>query len=200
MDTRDALAIAEEAGLDLVEVAAQARPPVCRIMDFGKYVYEQQKKAKDNKTTTSKVKEVKFRPRVEQHDYETKMRHAEQFLLKGNKVKLTLSFRGREMSHTEIGFDTIRRAVVDLETMGHADNEPRLMGRNINVMMSPLPVHKRKPKFLRPDDEHTDFEEAEDDEDDDEEDDDHSGLTEGIEIHDDEEEAEGDGAEAPKLT
>ncbi len=145
-------------------------------MDFGKYVYEQQKKAKDSKTTTSKVKEVKFRPRVEQHDYETKMRHAEQFLLKGNKVKLTLSFRGREMSHTEIGFVTIRRAVEDLETMGHADNEPRLMGRNINVMMSPLPVHKRKPKFLRPDDEHRDFEqeqlEAEANEEHDDEDDD----------------------------
>lgn len=172
MDTKDALAIAEEAGLDLVEVAAQARPPVCRIMDFGKYVYEQQKKAKDSKGTSSKVKEVKFRPRVEQHDYETKMRHAEQFLLKGNKVKLTLSFRGREMSHTEIGFDTIRRAVADLETMGHPDNEPRLMGRNINVMMSPLPVHKRKPKFLRPDDHHRELEEIEDEDDDDDDDDD----------------------------
>lgn len=168
MDTKEALAIAQDAGLDLVEVAAQARPPVCRIMDFGKYVYEQQKKNKDSKGTSSKTKEVKFRPRVEQHDYETKMRHAEQFLSKGNKVKLTLSFRGREMSHTEIGFDTIRRAVADLETMGHADNQPRLVGRNINVMVSPLPANKRKPKFLRGDESDEDLHEDDDAHDDDE--------------------------------
>lgn len=171
MDTKEALAIAQDAGLDLVEVAAQARPPVCRIMDFGKYVYEQQKKSKDSKATSSKIKEVKFRPRVEQHDYETKLRRAEQFLGKGNKVKLTLSFRGREMSHTEIGFVTIRRAVADLETMGHADNEPRLIGRNINVMMTPLPANKRKPKFLKPEDEHEEIEDH-DDHDDHEDDDD----------------------------
>ncbi len=165
MDTKDALAVAMEAGLDLVEVAAQARPPVCRIMDFGKYVYEQQKKSKDSKGVASKTKEVKFRPRVEQHDYETKMRRAEQFLGKGNKVKLTLSFRGREMSHTEIGFDTIRRAIADLETMGHADNEPKLVGRNINVMMTPLPANKRKPKFLHPDDEDEEIEDLDEHED-----------------------------------
>ncbi len=161
MDTKDALEVAQGAGLDLVEVAAQARPPVCRIMDFGKYVYEQQKKSKDSKTTSSKVKEVKFRPRVEQHDYETKLRRAELFLSKGNKLKLTLSFRGREMSHTEIGFETIRRAIADLETMGHADNQPRLIGRNINVMVSPLPANKRKPKFLREDDDHDEIEASE---------------------------------------
>jgi len=153
MDTKEALEIAQGAGLDLVEVAAQAKPPVCRIMDFGKYVYEQQKKSKDSKGTSSKTKEVKFRPRVEQHDYETKMRRAEEFLSKGNKLKLTLSFRGREMSHTEIGFETIRRAIADLETMGNADNEPKLVGRNINVMVSPLPANKRRPKFLQPEDE-----------------------------------------------
>ncbi|MBD5780519.1 translation initiation factor IF-3 [Pelagicoccus sp. NFK12] len=161
MDTKEALEVAQGAGLDLVEVAAQARPPVCRIMDFGKYVYEQQKKSKDNKSTSSKVKEVKFRPRVEQHDYETKLRRAELFLSKGNKLKLTLSFRGREMSHTEIGFETIRRAIADLETMGHADNQPRLTGRNINVMVSPLPANKRKPKFLREDDDHDEIEASE---------------------------------------
>ncbi|EDY84995.1 translation initiation factor IF-3, C-terminal domain, putative [Verrucomicrobiia bacterium DG1235] len=161
MDTKEALEIALSGGLDLVEVAAQARPPVCRIMDFGKYVYEQQKKSKDSKATSSKTKEVKFRPRVEQHDYETKLRRAELFLSKGNKLKLTLSFRGREMSHTEIGFETIRRAIVDLETMGHADNQPRLVGRNINVMVSPLPANKRKPKFLREEDDHDEVEASE---------------------------------------
>ena len=147
MDTKEALEIALDAGLDLVEVAATARPPVCRIMDFGKYVYEQQKKGKDHKSTSSKTKEVKFRPRVEQHDYLTKLRHAEEFLDKGNKVKLTLSFRGREMAHTEVGFETINRAISDLEDMGHADNEPKLVGRNIGVMISPLPANRRKPKF-----------------------------------------------------
>ncbi|MCL4159196.1 UNVERIFIED_CONTAM: hypothetical protein GTU68_059318 [Idotea baltica] len=147
METKEALAFAMEAGLDLVEVAPQARPPVCRIMDFGKYVYEQQKKAKDSKGSSSKTKEVKFRPRVEQHDYETKLRHAEEFLDKGNKVKLSLFFRGREMAFKELGFETINRAITDLETMGHVDSPPKLVGRNINTMISPLPANKRKPKF-----------------------------------------------------
>ena len=157
--------------MDLVEVAAQARPPVCRIMDFGKYVYEQQKKSKDNKATSSKTKEVKFRPRVETHDYETKMRRAEQFLGKGFKVKLTLSFRGREMSHTDLGYETIQRAIEDLATMASADNNPKLVGRNINVMMTPLPAHKRKPKFLHPEDAHEEIEDVDVDDDDDENDD-----------------------------
>jgi len=147
MPTAQAIAIAQEAGLDLVEVAANATPPVCRVMDFGKYIYEQQKKAKDSKASSAKLKEVKFRPRVETHDYMTKLRHAEEFLGHGNKVKLTLSFRGREMAHTAIGFETIKRAVADLAHIGHPDNEARLMGRNIIVMMSPLPANKRKLKY-----------------------------------------------------
>jgi len=147
MPTSQALALAQQAGLDLVEVAAQANPPVCRVMDFGKYVYEQQKKSKDSKGSATKVKEVKFRPRVETHDYMTKLRHAEEFLDHGNKVKLTLSFRGREMAHTEVGFETIQRAVADLNHVGHPDNDAKLMGRNIIVMMSPLPANKRKLKY-----------------------------------------------------
>lgn len=147
MPTAQALAIAQEAGLDLVEVAGNATPPVCRVMDFGKYVYEQQKKSKDSKTSSAKLKEVKFRPRVETHDYMTKLRHAEEFLFHGNKVKLTLSFRGREMAHTAIGFETIKRAVTDLGHIAHPDNEPKLMGRNIIIMMSPLPANKRKLKY-----------------------------------------------------
>jgi len=122
-------------------------------MDFGKYVYEQQKKNKESKGNKSKTKEVKFRPRVEQHDFMTKLRHAEEFLNKGNKVKLTLSFRGREMAHTEIGFDTIKRAVKDLDHMATPDNEPRLIGRNINVMMTPLPANRRHPKYTQDDEE-----------------------------------------------
>lgn len=147
MDTKEALEIAKEAGLDLVEVASQANPPVCRIMDFGKYVYEQQKKSKDSKGSSSKTKEVKFRPRVDVHDFMTKLRRAEEFLDKGNKVKLTLSFRGREMAHTEVGFETIQRAIEDISHMATPDNEPKLVGRNINVMLTPLPANKRKPKY-----------------------------------------------------
>jgi translation initiation factor IF-3 len=147
MPTSQALAIAQEAGLDLVEVAPNAQPPVCRVMDFGKYVYEQHKKEKGSKASAAKVKEVKFRPRVEQHDFMTKLRHAEDFLFHGNKVKLTLTFRGREMAHTEIGYTTIRRAVAELAHVGHPDNEPKLIGRNIIVMMTPVPATKRKMKY-----------------------------------------------------
>lgn len=147
MPTGQALAIAQEAGLDLVEVAPNAQPPVCRVMDFGKYVYEQHKKDKGSKSSSAKVKEVKFRPRVDVHDFMTKLRHAEDFLFHGNKVKLTLTFRGREMAHTEIGYETMRRAVTDLAHIGHPDNEPKLVGRNIIVMMTPVPANKRKMKY-----------------------------------------------------
>ncbi len=128
MPTSQALAIAQEAGLDLVEVAPNAQPPVCRVMDFGKYVYEQHKKEKGSKAGAAKVKEVKFRPRVDTHDFMTKLRHGEEFLFHGNKVKLTLTFRGREMAHTEIGYETMRRAVLELGHIGHPDNEPKLGG------------------------------------------------------------------------
>lgn len=147
MDTPKAINLALEVGLDLVEFAPNANPPVCRIIDFGKYVYEEQKKHSHAKATGSKIKEIEFTARIEQHDYETKLRHAEQFLDHGNKVKMRLKFRGREMAHTEIGFGVMKRAVTDLATMGTADAEPKLIGRNINVMLTPLPVNKRKPKF-----------------------------------------------------
>ncbi|PTX97802.1 translation initiation factor IF-3 [Opitutus sp. ER46] len=150
MDTPKAINLALEVGLDLVEFAPNANPPVCRIIDFGKYVYEEQKKHSHAKATGSKIKEIEFTARIEQHDYETKLRHGEQFLSNGNKVKMRLKFRGREMAHTEIGFNVMKRAVADLAGMGTADSEPKLIGRNINVMLTPLPVNKRKPKFFRP--------------------------------------------------
>ncbi|MBI5767302.1 MAG: translation initiation factor IF-3 [Verrucomicrobia bacterium] len=153
LDTPKAVNLALEVGLDLVEVAPNATPPVCRIMDFGKYVYEEQKKHSHSKTVASKIKEIEFTARIEQHDYETKLRHAEEFLAHGNKVKMRLKFRGREMAHTEIGFDVMKRAVADLAGMGNPDADPKLIGRNIHVMLTPLPVNKRKPKFLTPDDE-----------------------------------------------
>jgi translation initiation factor IF-3 len=153
IDTTKAINLALEIGLVLVEVAPNATPPVCRIMDFGKYVYEEQKKSSHSKATASKIKEIEFTARIEQHDYETKLRHAEEFLDHGNKVKMRLKFRGREMAHTEIGFDVMKRAVADLAGMAHADADPKLIGRNIHVMLTPLPANKRKPKFITPSEE-----------------------------------------------
>jgi translation initiation factor IF-3 len=150
MDTPKAVNLALEVGLDLVEVAATANPPVCRIMDFGKYVYEESKKHSHSKTTASKIKEIEFTARIAEHDFFTKLRHAEEFLHHGNKVKLRLKFRGREMAHTELGFNVIKRAVTELAGMGHPDAEPKLIGRNINVMLTPVPVNKRKAKFMEP--------------------------------------------------
>ncbi len=151
VDRDEALDLAKQVGLDIVEVAATATPPVCRILDFGKYMYELSKKEKDKKHNTSKIKEVKFRVRIEQHDYETKLRHAEEFLFKGNKVKVTLQFRGREMEHRELGVEVVERAVADLAHVGTADSEPRLAGRLVNLVMSPLPQAKRRLKFNEPD-------------------------------------------------
>ncbi len=147
MDTPKAIALALQFNLDLVEVAAAATPPVCRIMDFGKYVYEEQKKTSHVKSTASKIKEIEFTVRIEAHDFVTKLRHAEEFLGHGNKVKLRLKFRGREMAHPEIGFAMMKKALGELETMGHPDAEPKLNGKQINVMLTPLPPNKRKPKF-----------------------------------------------------
>ena len=152
IDTAKAVNLALEVGLDLVEVAPNATPPVCRIMDFGKYVYEEQKKHTHSKSTASKIKEIEFSARIEQNDFFTKLRHAEEFLDHGNKVKLRLKFRGREMAHTEIGFDVMKRAVNELVGMGHPDADPKLIGRNIHVMLTPLPVNKRKLKWHVKDD------------------------------------------------
>ena len=143
----DALRKAEEMGLDLVEVAPNANPPVCRIVDFGKYRYELAKQEKDKKSSAGKVKEVKFRVNIDNHDYLTKIRHAEEFLDKGNKLKVQLQFRGRQMAHQELGMAVVLRVKEDLATMGHVDMEPKLVGRAINMVMSPLPANKRKRKF-----------------------------------------------------
>ncbi|HRE82788.1 MAG TPA: translation initiation factor IF-3 [Opitutaceae bacterium] len=154
MATDKAISLAQQFNLDLVEVAPNAVPPVCRIMDFGKYVYEEQKKASHVKSTASKLKEIEFSARIAENDFHTKIRHAEEFLDKGNKVKLRLKFRGREMAHTEIGFGVIRNALAELNGMGHADSEPKLLGKQINVMVTPHPPNKRKRKYaIEPDEE-----------------------------------------------
>jgi translation initiation factor IF-3 len=147
LSTGKALQLAQQFDLDLVEVAPNVSPPVCRIMDFGKYMYEESKKHTHAKTTASKIKEIEFSVRIDQHDFITKLRHAEEFLDHGNKVKLRLKFRGREMARTEMGFDVIKRALTELANMGHADGSPKLTGRNIYVMLSALPVNKRKLRF-----------------------------------------------------
>jgi translation initiation factor IF-3 len=148
MNTQEAITLAlQRYGVDLIEIAPNANPPVCRIMDFGKYKYEIAKKERDQNKVTTKLKEVKFRVRIEQNDYMTKLRHAEEFFMENNKVKLTLSFRGRELGHPELGMEVVRRAIVDLAHVATPDAEPRKSGRAINVMMSPLPTSKRKAKF-----------------------------------------------------
>ncbi len=144
LPTREAMRIAQAQALDLVEVSPGERPPVCKILDYGKYMYEEGKKQKSHKAHASKLKEVKFRPRIEQHDYVTKLRHIEEFLFHGDKVKLTLFFKGREMEHKELGFETMKRVLADLTNVGLADQPARLFGRNIQATLSPLPPNKRK--------------------------------------------------------
>lgn len=146
----EALSAAKKIGLDLVEISASARPPVCRILDFGKYMYEQSKKQKETKAkagSTSKIKEVKFRVRTEEHDYLTKLRHGEEFLYKGNKLKMSLMFRGRENEHKNLGIEVLAKAAKDLNHVGAADGDPKLSGRHVNLIMSPLPSSKRKLKY-----------------------------------------------------
>ena len=150
MKLQDALRRAQALGLDLVEVAPNANPPVCKIIDFGKYRYDLSKQDKDRKSTGSKLKEIKFRVNIDPHDYMIKVRHAEEFLDKGNKVKVHLQFRGRELSHKELGFQLMQRLKEDLSSMGQAEMEPKLMGKSIGMTISPLPANKRKRRFAPP--------------------------------------------------
>lgn len=141
----EALEMARLAGLDLVEVAANADPPVCRIVDYGKFKYQEAKKEKDSRKHqhANKVKEIQLRPGIDPHDFQTKLFRAIDFLCEDMKVKLNLRFRGREMAHTEIGFNVIKKFVADVATWGHPDFQPKLIGRGINLMISPLPRNKR---------------------------------------------------------
>lgn len=159
MKTDDALRKARSMGLDLIEIAPQASPPVCRILDYGKFRYEQAKQEKDRKHSANKVKEIKFRVNIDQHDYETKLRRGEEFLDKGNKLKLILQFRGRENAHKELGVELMVKVRDDLSSMGHVDMEPKLVGRAVSMTMSPLPAQKRKRRFAPL---HLDDEEMED--------------------------------------
>lgn len=137
--TRKALVLAHEAGLDLVEIAANSKPPVCRIMDHGKFKYEQDKKKKEQKKkqVNVKLKEVKFHVNVGDHDYQTKLRHAFEFLEQGNRVKFSLMFRGRENAHRELGFELMQRIAQDISEVATIEQAARLQGRNIFMMVIP---------------------------------------------------------------
>ncbi|MEK9560697.1 MAG: translation initiation factor IF-3 [Opitutales bacterium] len=147
MPPEEALKVAKSEGLDLVEVAASARPPVCRILEFGKYKYELSKNKRNKEKTSKRIKEAKFRPRIEEHDYMTKVRRSEKFLHQGNKLKITLMFRGREMEHINLGMDLVKQAIKDLSGVGKADDQPKLNGRFIIVTLSPLPKNQRSLRF-----------------------------------------------------
>lgn len=162
MKTQDALRAARQVGLDLVEIAPQADPPVCRIVDFGKYRYELAKQEKDKRPTGPKLKEVKFRVHIDNHDYMTKIRRAEDFLFKGSKVRIQLQFRGRENAHQELGFELLVRVKNDLVSTASVEMEPRKMGRAITMVLSPLPEHRRKRKWTMEGDEFDDADDAED--------------------------------------
>jgi len=131
--------LAERAGLDLVEISPNASPPVCKIMDFGQFKYEQQKREREakKKQKVIEVKEVKFRPNTDEHDYDVKMRNVVKFLEKGDKVKVTLRFRGREMAHQSLGRELLERVAEDVKEIGKVENMPKMEGRQMVMMIGP---------------------------------------------------------------
>jgi translation initiation factor IF-3 len=137
-----AMQMAEEAGLDLVEISPNATPPVCKIMDYGKFKYEQQKRESEarKKQKTIEVKEVKFRPNTDTNDYGVKMRNVFKFLDNGDKVKVTLRFRGREMAHQNLGRELLERVAEDVKDIGKIENMPKMEGRQMVMMIGPAPT------------------------------------------------------------
>ena len=145
MSLQEALRIAKERQLDLIEIAPQANPPVCRLMDYGKYKYEQSKKEKEAKKKQKiiQVKEIKMRPNIEEHDYQVKLRNAMKFLKSGNKVKTTIMFKGREIVHAPKGEEMLSRMAGDLKEVSVVERSPKLEGRNMVMVLSPK-VDKKK--------------------------------------------------------
>jgi translation initiation factor IF-3 len=135
----EALDMAADAGLDLVEIAPNADPPVCKILDFGKYKYEEQKKKNEakKKQKVIEVKEIKFRPSIDDHDYEVKMRSMTKFIGEGDKVKVTMRFRGRELAHQELGMNVLMRVKGDLDEIAKVEQFPRMEGRQMTMVVSP---------------------------------------------------------------
>ena len=145
MKTGEALRLSNEWGLDLVEISPTAKPPLCRIMDFGKYKYDKEKKKKEQKKhqVQTKLKEVKFRVNVGDHDFETKMRNLRKFIEHGDRVKVSLMFKGRENAHRELGFEVIQRVIQDTAEITTVDQAPRLQGRFITTILVPKKVLKK---------------------------------------------------------
>ncbi len=144
----EALRRAQAANLDLVEVSNKSKPHVCRVMDYGQYKYEQAKKQKEAKKKQKQivVKEIKIRPRIDQHDYDFKLNHALKFLEHGDKVKIIMQFRGREMAHKDLGRVVMDRIIADLGHLAQVEQEPRIEGRFMNMTLAPLPAAQRKKK------------------------------------------------------
>jgi translation initiation factor IF-3 len=144
--------IADEQGLDLVEVAPMARPPVCRIMDYGKFKYEEQRQAREarKKQHHVQLKEVKMRPGIEEHDFDFKIRHARRFLEEGNKVKLTMMFRGRQMAHPEFGRQVLDRVTISLQDLSKVEAQPMMEGRSMTMVLTPLKTATPQPQSPRP--------------------------------------------------
>jgi len=140
MGLEQALSMAEDQGMDLVEVSPQAKPPVCRVMDYGKYMYQQSKRASEAKKKQVKIeiKEVKMRPKTEEHDFQFKIKNARKFLNEGNKVKLTIMFRGRENAHPEKGMEQLQKAVEALKDVGQVESQPNKMGRFMSMVIGPF--------------------------------------------------------------
>src|SRR6266516_5921562 len=147
MKLSDALRKAQSMGLDLVEIAPTANPPVCKIVALGKFRYDISKHERDKRPAGAKLKELKFRVNIDDHDYLTKIRHGEEFLDRGNKVRVQLQFRGREMAHQEFGMQLMAKVKNDLAGMSQVEMEPKLAGRNITMTLSPLPANRRKRRF-----------------------------------------------------
>jgi len=152
MPTENALALARQKGLDLIEVSPTAVPPVCRISDYGRLKYEQSKKDKDarKKQKNWELKEVKLRPKIETHDYETKARMAERLLLDGGKVKVTIMFRGREITYTSFGKRLLDRMAVDMTPIATVERDAKLEGKNMFMILAPRAVPTGPPKFTQP--------------------------------------------------
>jgi translation initiation factor IF-3 len=147
MKLSDALRKAQAQDLDLVEVAPTANPPVCKIVALGKFRYDISKQDKDKKPSGAKLKEIKFRVNIDDHDYLTKIRHGEEFLDRGNKVRVQLQFRGREMAHQEFGMQLMHKVREDLAGMSQVEMEPKITGRNVTMTLSPLPANRRKRRW-----------------------------------------------------
>lgn len=148
----DALRLAQEADLDLVEVAPQARPPVCKLMDYGKFKYESAQKARESRRNQqlTVIKEQKLRPKIDSHDYETKKKNVVRFLEHGNKVKVTIMFRGREQSRPELGFRLLQRLADDVAELGFVEASPKQDGRNMIMVLAPHKTTKSRPKATAP--------------------------------------------------